>query len=179
MITWAAGAPRSSAKSAACARVGIEPVWFDSDRGTAYRAHFADARRVPRCEFVDTFDPDGQFRPVEAVVSDLLEPRRRALPGSELVAAARGRAALPAPRWPGLRPPGWWFSQGSERTPIVIRPLLRRAPSPQYAATHRVPGLPQRGVLVSGKSLAGVQLGDSMAKVQVALGRPVHPLRHL
>ncbi len=125
---------------------------------------------MPRCEFVDTFDSDGQFRPVASVVSDLLEPRRRALPGSELVAAARGRAALAGAALAGVTAAGLVVLAGigayADRHPAAAQAGAK----PAYAATHRVPGLPQRGVLVSGKSLAGVQLGDSMAKVKSLWG---------
>jgi hypothetical protein len=170
VITWAAGSPSQLREVRRLRSLGIEPIWFDSDRGSAYRAHFADARRVPRCEFVDTFEADGQFRPVESVVADLLEPRCRQLPGRDLVAAARGRAALAGATLAGVAAAGLVVLAGigayADRRPAGGQVGAK----PAYAAAHRVPGLPQRGVLVSGKSLAGVELGDSMATVKARWG---------
>ncbi len=170
VITWAAGPPSQLRQLRRLRSLGIGPVWFDSDRGTAYRAHFADVRRVPRCEFVDTFEPDGQFRPVEAVARELLEPRPRRIPGGELVAAARGRVALAGAALAGVAAAGLVVLAGigayADRRQTVVQAVAK----PAVAAAHRVPALPQRGVLVSGKSLAGVQLGDTMATVRSLWG---------
>jgi hypothetical protein len=167
VITWAAGPPSQLRQIRRLRSLGIEPVWFDSDRGTAYRAHFADARRVPR--FVDTFEPDGLFRPVESVVSELLEPRPRQLPGVDLVAAARGRAALAGAALAGVAAAGLVVLAG---VGVYAGHHATRGHAVATAASvsDRVPALPRRGVLVSGKSLAGVQLGDSMATVRALWG---------
>lgn len=170
VITWAAGPSSQLRQLRRLRSLGVEQVWFDSDRGTAYRAHFADVRRVPRCEFVDTFEADGQFRPVDAVARELLEPRPRQVSRRELVAAARGRVALAGAALAGVAAAGLvvlagigtYAERGSAGAQVAAKPAL--------AAAHRVPGLPHRGILVSGKSLAGVQLGDSMAAVKALWG---------
>ena len=73
VITWAAGGTEQLRDVRRPVSQGAAAVWCDSDRGAACRAHYADARRVPRFHFVDTFEADGSFRPVEAVVWELLE----------------------------------------------------------------------------------------------------------
>jgi hypothetical protein len=80
VITWAAGDTEQLREVRRLVAQGAAAVWCDSDRGAACRAHYAGARRVPRFDFVDTFEADGSFRPVETVVGELLErrPRRRA-----------------------------------------------------------------------------------------------------
>jgi hypothetical protein len=85
VITWQAGPPEQLRAVRRLRSLGVEPVWFDSDRGAALRAHFAGARPRARFRFVDSFAPDGGFRPVEAVVADLLGAARPP-------AAAPGRA---------------------------------------------------------------------------------------
>ncbi|HEX4518596.1 MAG TPA: hypothetical protein VH063_03340 [Gaiellaceae bacterium] len=170
VITWAAGGPEQLGQIRRLRSLGVEPVWFDSDRGAAFHAHFAGARRTPSFEFVDPFEPDGQFRAVESVVADLLEPRLRRRPGAELVAAARGRVALAGAALAGVAAASVVVLAGIEafadRQPVALHPLAPAA----RAATHRAPALPQRGILVSGKSLAGVQLGDTMPEVKALWG---------
>ena len=55
---------------------------------------------------------------------------------------------------------------------VAQRPVVPRAAAPvaRVAVVHHVAALPERGVLVSGRSLAGVELGDSMAKVKALWG---------
>jgi hypothetical protein len=60
-----------------CARE-IEWVWFDGDRGAMRPQPFElngarGVRATPR--FVDSFAADGSFRPLAAVVADVLAPR--------------------------------------------------------------------------------------------------------
>src|SRR6516164_4695032 len=76
VITWAAGDAEQLPDIRRLVSHGAAAVWCDSDRGAACRAHYAGARRVPRFDFVDTFEADGSFRPVETVVGELLERRR-------------------------------------------------------------------------------------------------------
>jgi hypothetical protein len=67
VITWAAGDPPQLRDVGRLVSLGAAAVWCDSDRGAACRAHYAGAGRLPRLEFVDTFEADGSFRPFEAV----------------------------------------------------------------------------------------------------------------
>ena len=75
VITWRAGEVEQLDDVDRLRSAGAEPVWFDSDRGAACSAHFADAPEPRRFHFVDPFDLDGRFRPVNAVVAELLAPR--------------------------------------------------------------------------------------------------------
>jgi hypothetical protein len=184
VITWSAGSADQVRDVKRLRAAGALPIWFDSDRGAACRAHYADVRRSPRFHFVDTFAADGSFRPVESVALELLQlrPRRRTLSGRELVAAVRppvprlrlgselrfrlvavfsalaGAAAATAVVLTGI---------GAATSGGHARPAL--APAGNSPA-RQVAALPRQGVLVSNRSLAGVSLGDSMAKVKALWG---------
>ncbi len=173
VITWAAGPPEQLVEVCRLQRAGFEPVWFDSDRGAACGAHFADAPLPPSFAFVDSFDIDGRFRPVESVVAELLEPRvtRRRAPVGRLAAGARTHAATLGAALVGAAAIGTVLFAGIDAF-VASRPVAQRAlePTPRVSVARRVPSLPQRGVLVTGRSLAGVELGDSMAKVKALWG---------
>ena len=77
VITWRAGGVEQLDDVDRLRAAGAEPVWFDSDRGAACSAHFADAPEPPRFHFVDPFDLEGRFRPVNAVVAELLRASAR------------------------------------------------------------------------------------------------------
>ncbi|HEY4348894.1 MAG TPA: hypothetical protein VGM80_15025 [Gaiellaceae bacterium] len=181
VITWSAGAITQLPDVGRLADLGIEPVWFDSDRGAACQAHYADALRPARFHFLDSFDSEGRFRPVEHVVSDLLAPRLRRLRmsraltvGADLSAkrsTVRRAGSLGARIAGGLALAGGTafatvalLSGVGSGTPSVR--LASAGPSPLAHAAV----LPHKGVLVSGRSLAGVKLGDSMAKVRALWG---------
>ena len=95
VITWAAGDTEQLREIRRLVSQGAAAVWCDSDRGAACRAHYAGARRVPRFDFVDTFEADGSFRPVETVVGELLERRRYRASASRAIFAS---ASSPRPR---------------------------------------------------------------------------------
>ncbi len=178
VITWGAGAVTQLRHLRRLRLLGIEPIWFDSDRGSALRAHFADAPRPPRARFVDSFEANGCFRPLELVVAELLlpGPRRRPRP----VPAVERRPALGAAFGSG---PLWAKAAGAvalaAATAFATVALLSgvgsgvahpRLAAPAGTAVKHVAKLPDQGVLVSGRSLAGIQLGDSMATVRALWG---------
>jgi hypothetical protein len=80
IFTWTAGSCDQLGEIRRLRAAGVEALWCDSDRGAALRAHYADAGRVPRLLYLDTFEFDGRFRPVEAVVGELLRPAARRQP---------------------------------------------------------------------------------------------------
>ena len=94
---------------------GFDWVWLDGDRGAAFHGYFS-ARNGEAARFVDPFEPDGRFRPMPALLDEVLEPgpvaqplpARRRMP-RELVAFGRRhlrRAGKPglAARSPGREP---------------------------------------------------------------------------
>jgi hypothetical protein len=99
VITWRAGPPEQLRDVRRLRSLGVEPVWFDSDRGAACPAHLGGARRRPRFRFVNSFEADGSFRPVEAVVADLLAAakRPRRTPVRALAAVVSGPPFRPRP----------------------------------------------------------------------------------
>ena len=126
VITWRAGPPGQLRDVRRLRSLGVEPVWFDSDRGAACPAHLAGARRRPRCRFVDSFEANGSFRPVEAVVADLLAPAKGPPhPGSRARRDGERRPALPA----RAGRPGRVGPPPSQRARLLAAPPSRRRPS--------------------------------------------------
>jgi hypothetical protein len=177
VITWGAGDAEQLRDVRGLVAQGAAAVWCDSDRGAACRAHYAGARRVPRFDFVDTFEADGSFRPLEAVVGELVmrRPRRRVpqrpsmprmrLGGDlrfRLVAAASALAGAATATAVVLTSIGAATSAGHHARPAL-------ALGGAAHATHVV-GLPKQGVLVSNQSLAGIRLGDTRATVRKLWG---------
>jgi len=177
VITWAAGDTEQLRDVRRLLAQGAAAVWCDSDRGAACRAHYAGARRIPPLDFVDTFDPDGSFRPLEAVVGELLErpsrrrrPQRPALPRMRVTADLRFRLVVAASALAGavsasaalVAGIGVATSGGHHGRPAVA---LGGAVPVAHAAA-----LPKQGVLVSNQSLAGIRLGDSEATVRKLWG---------
>jgi hypothetical protein len=168
VITWGAGDVEQLAEIRRLRSVGVEPVWLDSDRGAACRAHYADARRLPRFRFVDTFEADGSFRSVEAVARELVAPPRRRLPRprpvrltprvADAAAFLVGAAAATA----GVLVAVAGLTSGHPNAPV--------AAGANIATANRVAALPRAGVLVTGSSLAGIHLGDTMAEVRALWG---------
>jgi hypothetical protein len=171
VVTWAAGDGDQLREVRQLLSQGAAAVWCDSDRGAAYRAHYAGTRRAPRLSFVDTFEPDGTFRPVEAVVGELLQqrarvrrPQRVQITGRvrmHVVAAASalaGAAAATAVILTGV---------AAESRGHHARPALALGGA---VRSTLAPALPKQGILVGNHSLAGIQLGDSRAMVKKLWG---------
>jgi hypothetical protein len=171
IFTWTAGSCDQLREIRRLRAAGVEPVWCDSDRGAALRAHYADASRVPRFRYLDTFEIDGRFRAVEAVVGELLRPAPRRHPG-------RPRFPVPGPELRfRIGAAGAAFA-GAAAVAIVALAAIggghgtapRATPALAGHTLHHAAALPRQGVLVSGRSLAGVRLGDTMAQVRAQWG---------
>src|SRR5262249_49275193 len=114
VVTWTPP-PKMTQRNGAMAFVqlmqsyGFDWVWLDGDRGAAFHSYFS-ARNSEAARFVDPLGADGTFRPVTAVLDEVLEPgpvaqplpARRRMP-RELVAFARRTVRRPAR--PELRRP--------------------------------------------------------------------------
>jgi hypothetical protein len=185
VITWAAGNTGQLDDVKRLRALGVQPVWFDSDRGAACQAHYAGARRPPNFRYVEAFEPDGTFRAVESVVGELLERPRRTLKLPRLavnrtaadlrigaVAIASGLAGAAVATALVLTGIGATQAKG-HRTALAggAAASSRVAVAPRHTPVKHVPALPRAGLLVSGESLAGVKLGDSKAKVEALWGR--------
>lgn len=209
VITWAAGPVAQLRDVGRLRSFGLEPIWFDSDRGAAFRAHYADLTRadltradLTRADialadaaaasgfrFVDSFDTDGRFRPVEDVVEELVTPRLRPRPTPVRSACRAARNSLTAARPSPVRAVagslgariagGLALAAGTAAATVALlsgvgNPTPGARPAQVRAALAapvvRAAALPQRGVLVAGHSLAGIELGDSMATVRALWG---------
>jgi hypothetical protein len=141
ILTWSAGSCDQLRELRRLRAAAVELVWSDSDRGAALRAHYVDAGRVPRFRYLDTFEADGRFRPVEAVVSELLRPVPRRAP-------RRLRMPVPSPAlrfWVGaagaaFAAPRRWSWSSSPASAAATRPLrarLRRSPRTPFTTRRR------------------------------------------
>jgi hypothetical protein len=126
--------------------------------------------------FVDPFAPDGSFRPLEETVEELLLPRPQRRPvlepaGGPSASGVLGSGSLWAKAAGGLA-----LAAGTAfATVALLSGVGSGAARPQVAvarnvAVKHVAQLPDQGVLVSGRSLAGIHLGDSMATVRALWG---------
>ena len=149
--------------------LGFEWIWTDSDRGAAYDALLAPgaAARGPR--FVDAFEPDGRFRALETVTTELR--RRRPIPLPMPTRVGVPAVSLMRPAWAGAAA---FTVAAAAVAGAYIHGTFTPAQQPaRVAVVHQEqPGiLPVNGILVRGKSLGGVKLGDPASKVIVLWGR--------
>ena len=168
----------SSRRQAASCSQGAAAVWSDSDRGAACRAHYAGASRIPRFDFVDTFDAGRHVPPGRGgrQRSARAAPRRRRPQRPSLPRVADHgprplpRSSLQRRRSPARPRPPRWCSPASAPRPRAAhhaRPALALdGAAPLTAAA----ALPKQGVLVSNQSLAGISLGDTEATVKKLWG---------
>jgi hypothetical protein len=166
---------------------GFDWVWFDGDRGAAFHGFFS-VRNGEAARFVDPFAEDGSFRPLAAVLSEVLEPGPVAQPVPERRRVAGfAREHMPSTAW--LRPAGAQLRSRAAAAVAVALAVLAALGGGAYAlfgglAEQKVGGalalqsaqakpaaLPQEGVLVSGESLAGVRLGDTTDEVRKLWGK--------
>ena len=105
VVTWTP--PKTSQRNGALPFVrlmqayGFDWVWLDGDRGAAFHGSFS-ARNGEAARFVDPFEADGRFRPVIAVLDEVLEPGQWCSRFRAEAHAARARRVRPAP--PAQRP---------------------------------------------------------------------------
>ncbi len=176
VITWGAGGNDQLCEIRRLRRAGAKPIWLDSDRGAACRAHFAGARRPGRFHFVDSFEEDGSFRPVGAVAAELLASTRTPPPAPRRVTVLRRAGEI---RGRSTNALAFLAGAAAATAAVLVATGGGGAPRPQPALAgqanrpatmHHVAALPRQGVLVNGTSLAGVQLGDTTAKVRALWG---------
>jgi hypothetical protein len=171
---------------------GFDWVWLDGDRGAAFHGYFS-ARNGEAARFVDPFEADGRFRPMTALLDEVLEPgpvaqplpARRRMP-RELVAFGRRHLRRPSVPRLGLarvRPAG---SRARAGLAGGLAFGTAAVAASAYVLTGGIGGhngslalqsaqakpatLPRAGVLVSGESLGGVRLGDTTATVRKLWG---------
>jgi hypothetical protein len=175
VVTWDLESPEQLRSVRVLQSLGFDWVWFDSDRGSASGSLLDDGSRAPGPRFVDTFGADGTFRPLEPVVTEIIDGAatgRR--PGRVPVPSRVRRPAVASTGWRRARLGGALaFAAALAATGGAY--LVGAFPSGEgttsRAVAHRPPALPSKGVLVAGRSLAGVQLGDSTSAVRARWGR--------
>jgi hypothetical protein len=195
VVTWTPGSDDALSFVRLMQSFGFDWVWVDGDRGAAFRASF---RRLngTRPRFVDPFDREGAFRPLAAVVKELTEPGEapvpvpaRRQPVRDVLVASRSRfvrAPARRPRTPALPGPRLGLRVRTGVAGGLAFATVAAAAVGAYVVAgdtdsgHAVAGktaqakpaaLPRRGLLVAGRSLAGVRLGDSAGTVRALWGK--------
>ena len=175
VVTWAAGESEQAGQIRRLESLGFMPIWFDSDRGAACRAHFpVGLQRAPRFQYVDTFEQDGRFKPIERVVVALVaaaagvRPRvvRDRVPLRSLLSGLHGRLAAGLAIAAGAAAAGAGVLIGNQ----AGAPGQARIAVAGGTSHARIAALPRRGLLVSGQSLAGIKLGDTTSQVEALWG---------
>ena len=167
VVTWTFVAETQLAYVETMREIGFEWIWMDSDRGAAYDALVAQAATDPP-RFVDAFEPGGAFRAIESVMGELR--RRRVV---KLPKRTRRRTT----RTPGFVRPVWvgaaaFAAAGLAAAGTYMAGAFTPAHSVRVVASHSPAGIfPVHGVLVPGKSLGGISLGDDGGKVLALWGR--------
>ena len=166
VVTWTFTAETQLAYVESMRTLGFEWVWMDSDRGAAYDALVAEAAtEAPR--FVDAFEPEGTFRALEHVMGELR--RRRRIPRRPGVVRER-TARLSRPAWAGVVAFG---AAGAAAAGTYLAGAFTPAQPVRVSVAHSSPPgiFPVKGILVPGKSLGGIRLGDTGGKVLALWGR--------
>jgi hypothetical protein len=191
VVTWTPSANDALPFVELMQSYGFDWVWVDGDRGAAFHTLFRRRNGVVPPRFVDPFARDGSFRPLAFVVTELLEPdagatrlRWRDRPSRDVVAAFRNRlprttalggvGAVGARARAGLAA-GLAVTAAAATAVgalVVGSGVDRSTPAALSgkAATARPAALPRNGVLVHGRSLAGVRLGDTATTVRSRWG---------
>jgi hypothetical protein len=171
VVTWTFATETQLAYVQAMRVLGFEWIWMDSDRGAAYDAVVARDSHIRPPRFVDSFEPDGRFRALESVTSELRRKRVPALP------ARRRLRVAPSTFVPSLQRPAWagvlaFAAAAAAGGGAYVAGVFSPAQPARVAVAHtaHVAHLPVDAVFLPGKSLGGVALGDSEPKVRALWG---------
>jgi hypothetical protein len=170
VVTWTYTSETQLAYVEMLRSMGFEWIWMDSDRGAAYDSVVAASASIRPPRFLDGFEADGGFRALESVLDELR--RRRPFPRPK---RPRVRVAVPSlqrPAWAGVA--AFAVAAAAASVAYVTGAIAPSPSQPSRAAlAHRAvhhAAVPTRGVLVVGKSLAGVALGATAADVRAQWG---------
>ena len=150
---------------------GFDWIWLDGDRGAAFHSYFS-AREGEAARFVDPFELDGRFRPVAALLNEVLEPGPVVQP-----VPVRRRTGVPA--FAAMRPAGGRARAGLAGAAAFTMAGIAAAAyllvggvggNGVQAAQAKPATIPATGILVSGESLGGVRLGDTRSDVRKLWG---------
>ena len=192
VVTWTSASADDVATVRTMQALGFQWIWLDSDRGAIYQdavsrrgrtRRGAALRRSLRRRRTIPRDRGRRLRDRRARACSQARTRTiRSCPAGTApsVACGPGRSrASPAPR-PRLGVRRSRCRRRSDRWADRLDATGRRQPALAASAGHalharaaaqkRQPTLPRDGVLVGGRSLAGVKLGDSPAEVRALWG---------
>lgn len=168
VVTWTFASETQLAYVEVMQSLGFEWIWTDSDRGAGYNTLIAQAATAREPRFVDAFEPDGSFRSLESVTVELR--RRRPIPLPMPTKVRVPRVSLMRPVWAGAV--AFAIAAAAAGGAYVAGAFSPTQPT-RITVEHQTQAgiFPVNGILVRGKSLGGVRLGDPAAKVQMLWGR--------
>jgi hypothetical protein len=166
VVTWTFASETQLAYVEVMQALGFEWIWTDSDRGAGYNTLIAQAATAREPRFVDAFEPDGSFRSLESVTGELRRRRPSPMPMPTKVRVPA--ASLMRPAWAGAA--AFAVASAIFGGAYLAGALSPAEPARSTAHLLQVGIFPVNGILVRGKSLGGVQLGESASAVRALWG---------
>jgi hypothetical protein len=167
VVTWTFASETQLAYVEVMQSLGFEWIWTDSDRGAGYDALLEHAATTHKPRFVDAFESDGSFRSLEAMTGELRRRRPVQLPRPTSVRVPA--VSVVRPVWAGVA--AFTVAAAVVGGAYIGGVFTLGQPARVPVAHYSQSGIfPVNGVLVRGKSLGGVFLGESASDVRVAWG---------
>jgi hypothetical protein len=167
VVTWTFASETQLAYVEVMQALGFEWIWTDSDRGAGYNTLIAQAATAREPRFVDAFEPDGHFRSLESVTLELR--RRRPIPLPMPTKVRVPSVSRMRPVWAAVAA---FAVAAAGAGGAYIAGAFHPVQAQRVAAADPVRSgiFPVNGILVRGKSLGGVQLGESASAVRALWG---------
>jgi hypothetical protein len=167
VVTWTFASETQLAYVEVMQALGFEWIWTDSDRGAGYNTLIAQAATAREPRFVDAFEPDGSFRSLESVTAELRRRRPSPLPMPTKVRVPA--VSLMRPIWAGAAA---FAVAAAVAGGAYVAGVFNPAQPTRVVVAHQMQAgiFPVNGILVRGKSLGGVRLGESASAVQARWG---------
>jgi hypothetical protein len=166
VVTWTFASETQLAYVEVMQALGFEWIWTDSDRGAGYNTLIAQAATAREPRFVDAFEPDGHFRSLESVTLELR--RRRPIPLPMPTKVRVPSVSRMRPVWAAVAA----FAVAAAGTGGAYVAGVFTPQAPRVVVSHQMQTgiFPVSGILVRGKSLGGVKLGESASAVRALWG---------
>ena len=166
VVTWTFASETQLAYVEVMQALGFEWIWTDSDRGAGYNTLIAQAATAREPRFVDAFEPDGSFRSLESVTAELR--RRRPIPLPMPTKVRVPAVSMMRPVWAGAAA---FAVAAAAAGGAYVAGVFNPQPTRVVVAHQAQTGIfPVNGILVRGKSLGGVWLGESASAVRARWG---------
>jgi hypothetical protein len=167
VVTWTFASETQLAYVEVMQALGFEWIWTDSDRGAGYNTLIAQAATAREPRFIDAFEPDGSFRSLESITAELRRRRPSPLPMPTKVRVPSVSRMRPV--WAAVAA---FAVAGAAAGGAYVAGVFTPASPPRITVEPQVQAgiFPVNGILVRGKSLGGVRLGESASAVRARWG---------